>query len=134
MFYGECISNYLENRVLTGHYFASQKMTIEMCISGCQEKGFPFSGLQERKKCFCGEAPAEGFQWAWLDECDDDCAGDSKQTCGGSNAMSLYTRQGVNKAENMIIFNPLSMKFWNLDRASFLDKNSKSSLVVTVET
>ena len=104
VFYGECILNYSENRLLTGLYFASGKMTVQMCVSVCKEKGFSFSGLQERKKCFCGEAPEVGFQWAWLDKCDDNCAGDSKQKCGGSNAMSLYSLQGLNKVEIKIIF------------------------------
>ena len=66
-------------------------MTIEMCLSTCREKEFPFAGLELRTDCYCGNEPAQGFKWARLDKCDQRCAGNSKQICGGSQAMSLYS-------------------------------------------
>ena len=66
-------------------------MTIEMCLSICRSKGFPYSGLEWQCECHCGHAPEDGFEWAWSDKCYDRCAGDSNQICGGSNAMSVWT-------------------------------------------
>lgn len=65
-------------------------MTVEKCLSICRSKGFPYSGLEWSCECHCGHAPEEGFEWAWSDKCDDRCAGDSNQNCGGSDAMSLW--------------------------------------------
>ena len=71
-------------------------MTVEMCLSTCQKKGFRYSGIQWQIECYCGNEPINGFNWAWFDKCNDRCAGNSNQICGGSNAMSLYTTPGVN--------------------------------------
>ena len=66
-------------------------MTVEMCLSTCRDKEFRYSGIQWQIECYCGNEPVQGFEWAWLDKCDNTCAGNSNQICGGSNAMSLYT-------------------------------------------
>ena len=70
-------------------------MTIEMCLSVCREKGFRYAGLQWQIECYCGNEPANGFKWSWLSKCDDRCAGNSNQICGGSNAMSVYSTPGI---------------------------------------
>ena len=69
-------------------------MTVEMCLSTCGGKGFDYSGLQWQIECHCGNEPAQGFQWAWFDKCNNKCAGNSNQVCGGSHAMSVYTTRG----------------------------------------
>ena len=62
-----------------------------MCLSTCREKGYLFSGLESGIECHCGNEPADNFKWAWYGKCNDRCAGNSNQICGGSNAMSLYS-------------------------------------------
>ena len=66
-------------------------MTVELCLSACREKGYEYSGLQWQSECYCGSQPREGFKWAWYGKCNDRCAGNQNQICGGSNALSLYT-------------------------------------------
>ena len=65
-------------------------MTIEKCLSICRSKGYPYSGLEWSCECHCGYEPEQGFEWTWTDKCDDKCAGDSNQICGGSYAMSVW--------------------------------------------
>ena len=65
-------------------------MTIQKCLHICRRKGFQFSGLQWQIECYCGNLPTDGFEWAWPEKCDERCAGDSNQMCGGSMAMNLY--------------------------------------------
>ena len=65
-------------------------MTVQKCLKICRKRGFQFSGLQWQIECYCGNVPSKEFQWAWPERCDDRCAGDSNQICGGSMAMSLY--------------------------------------------
>ena len=66
-------------------------MTIEMCLAACRSKGFAYSGLQWQIECYCGNEPTNGFEWAWPDKCNDRCAGNPIQICGGSSAMSVYS-------------------------------------------
>ena len=90
-FFGVCTADDKNNRVLTEYYEASEDMTIEMCLSICRSKGFPFSGLEWSCECHCGYEPVNGFEWSWSSKCEDRCTGDSNQACGGSNALSLWT-------------------------------------------
>ena len=89
--YGVCTFDNKNQRVLSNYYETSELMTVEMCLSICRSKGYPYSGLEWQCECHCGYAPDEGFQWAWPDKCDDRCAGDSNQICGGSEAMNVWT-------------------------------------------
>ena len=66
-------------------------MTVELCLRVCGQKGYQYAGLQWQIECFCGNEPAYGFIWAWLDKCSDRCAGNANQICGGSHAMSVYS-------------------------------------------
>ena len=66
-------------------------MTVELCISTCRKKGFIYAGLQWQIECYCGNEPKNGFTWAWKDKCNDRCAGNSFQICGGSNSISVYS-------------------------------------------
>ena len=89
--FGVCSFDDKHNRILPEYYEANENMTVEMCLSICRSKGYPFSGLQWQCECHCGYEPADGFEWAWSDKCDERCVGDSNQICGGSNAMSVWT-------------------------------------------
>lgn len=89
--YGVCTFDNKSRRILSEYYEASQLMTVEICLSMCRSKGYPFAGLEWQCECHCGYEPEEGFVWAWSDKCDDRCAGDSNQICGGSEAMSVWT-------------------------------------------
>ena len=77
-------------------------MTVEFCIATCTEKGFDYAGLEWKMECYCGNKPEHGFQWAWLDKCDEKCAGDKKQICGGTGVMSVYSIEGVRKVDQKI--------------------------------
>ena len=99
--YGDCVFDSPKNRTLNGHFFTSSEMTVEMCLSTCREKGFAYSGLQWQIECYCGNEPANRFEWAWLKKCDQKCAGNSNQICGGSGAMSVYSTEGVRDADKM---------------------------------
>ena len=57
----------------------------------------PEPGIQQETgrewscECHCGYEPSNGFEWSWSSKCEDQCSGDSNQSCGGSNALSLWT-------------------------------------------
>ena len=89
--HGACVFDDAIDRVLNGSFFSSNEMTVEMCLSTCRQKGYSYAGLEWQIECYCGEEPKRGFEWAWSDKCDERCAGDSNQICGGSLALSIYT-------------------------------------------
>ncbi|RPA86979.1 WSC domain-containing protein [Ascobolus immersus RN42] len=68
------------------------KMTIDMCINKCTEKGFPMAGVQYANECYCGtRVPKERLG---MQRCLMPCVGDSKQICGGQARMSVYKKKG----------------------------------------
>ena len=66
-------------------------MTISLCLAICRKHKFRYSGLKKRFECHCGNEPSEGFHWAWPDKCRMRCGGDSTQTCGGWDVLSIWT-------------------------------------------
>ena len=88
--YGVCSFDDKQIRILPDYMEASNDMTIEKCLSICRSKGFPYFGLEWSCECHCGDAP-EFFEWAWSDKCNDRCAGDSSQICGGTDAISIWS-------------------------------------------
>jgi len=68
-----------------------QNMTIENCIAFCD--GYRYAGVEYGTQCFCGDSLAEGVRGsADTAECQMQCAGDSSEYCGGSDALSVYKR------------------------------------------
>ena len=96
---GDCVFDDVKNRVLNGYFFSSEEMTVEFCIATCGDKGYDYAGLEWNIECYCGNKPERGFDWAWLDKCDAKCAGDEKQVCGGSGALSVYSTEGVHETD-----------------------------------
>ena len=88
--FGICTFDDQNNRILSEYFESSDDMTIEKCLNICRSKNVPYSGLEWSYECHCGNAPESGFEWAWLDKCNDKCAGDSSQTCGGSEALNVW--------------------------------------------
>ena len=70
-------------------------MTIQMRLSICRNDGYPYACLEWRIEYFCGHQPVTGFIWSWPNKCDEKCAGDSDQNCGGSNAISIWSTPPV---------------------------------------
>lgn len=65
-------------------------MTVNMCLSICRSKGFDFAGVEWQTECHCGNLPENGFEMGYSLRCNETCAGDSNQFCGGPNAMNVW--------------------------------------------
>jgi len=82
------------NRVLSGIKFANigiKQVTTTKCIAYCEAKGFSLAGTEYGGQCFCGN---ELVGSSAVDEatCSMACEGDAKETCGGSLALSVYSK------------------------------------------
>ncbi|KAK0623353.1 hypothetical protein B0T14DRAFT_392225, partial [Immersiella caudata] len=70
------------------------KVSNTNCVEYCDSKGFSIAGTQYGGECFCGNSLSTIEK---LDDskCDMSCKGDETQTCGGSWALSLFTKGGA---------------------------------------
>ncbi|CCG81648.1 Putative uncharacterized protein [Taphrina deformans PYCC 5710] len=85
-----CFQDIVNYRALDGAYTESDAMTVEYCGTYCSGNGFSYAGLEYATQCFCGNTvrlgPGSG--------CTTPCSGNSAETCGGNNALSLYSLTG----------------------------------------
>jgi hypothetical protein len=63
-------------------------MTVELCISSCKGNGYRYAGLEYYGSCFCGDAIQGTLDDPSL--CDTPCTGNTSETCGGANALSVW--------------------------------------------
>ncbi|WRT64450.1 uncharacterized protein IL334_001382 [Kwoniella shivajii] len=86
--YQGCISE-VKGRALTGASTQSASMSIETCTAYCSKLGFTYTGVEYGKECYCGNSLVNGAG-ASSSACGYSCTGNSQETCGGYNAISLY--------------------------------------------
>lgn len=77
----------LPGRDIGGFAIQSDRMTTELCISTCRERGFDYAGTQYGSQCFCGNNYGV---YGKADNCTMQCSGNSGQICGGTWANSVY--------------------------------------------
>lgn len=66
-------------------------MTVEGCLSACSSLGYSLSGLEYAQECFCGSEIMNGGACA-SDKytCYMPCKGNTAETCGGPDRLSVY--------------------------------------------
>jgi hypothetical protein len=71
--------------------FSNAGGTVETCVASCRNAGFAYAGAQFGTECFCGNSyGSQGLASHHGRGCDRACPGNSAQTCGGTNANSVY--------------------------------------------
>jgi hypothetical protein len=65
--------------------------TVEACITQCQSAGYSLAGLEYYYQCFCGNSGTNGQPRIDDGQCNTPCNDDKSETCGGSNALQLYS-------------------------------------------
>ena len=72
--------------------YASAYNTTAACVADCAYRGYAYAGTQAGNKCFCGDIyGGQGPSGA----CAVACSGDASETCGGTNANSVYATKPV---------------------------------------
>ena len=90
--YQGCYVDGTNGRILANQEPDSQTNTIEACTSTCAGLGYSVSGVEYGVQCFCGNDITNGGVLAPEDtDCNDACAGNSKEICGGGNRISIYS-------------------------------------------
>ncbi len=77
----------LSGRDLNGFILQSDRMSPQMCIKICKDRGFRYAAVQYGKFCFCGNSYG---RYGKADNCNMVCAGNPTKICGGTWANSVY--------------------------------------------
>jgi len=86
-----CIKDNGNARALTGLSTSSNQMTVAMCQSLCDSKGFIYAGLEYGQECYCGNAISGTRQDINAgQQCYMTCSDGNK--CGGTWAISLFKK------------------------------------------
>ncbi|KAK7902952.1 hypothetical protein LTR67_002598 [Exophiala xenobiotica] len=88
--YLNCVSETSPNRALNASYSSSGSMTIDQCAFAAQAMNLEYFGLEYASQCLGGSVLNSASTILASNKCNMACAGNSTQTCGGSNAISLY--------------------------------------------
>ena len=90
-----CFNNNNDKNVLPDKHLQNDSMTIEKCLQFCRNHTDPkmrFAGVYSRTLCSCGanntKYDKHGIVEDW--KCDQQCAGNSDDICGGFQEISIY--------------------------------------------
>jgi len=64
-------------------------MTVAKCQTFCIERNLTLSGLEAGNECYCGTA-LQSHSTLGFTGCNTACSGNSSETCGGSDRLSVY--------------------------------------------
>ncbi|PTB79270.1 WSC-domain-containing protein [Trichoderma longibrachiatum ATCC 18648] len=82
-------------RVLSGDVLPNLgPMTNEKCVANCVSKGFSLAATEYGGQCYCGNELVGSAKLA-DSQCSTACEGNSKEVCGGSWAISVYSKTGA---------------------------------------
>ncbi len=88
--YLNCVSETSPNRALNASYTSGSSMTIDQCALTAQALNLAYFGLEYSTQCLAGSVLNSASTVLASNKCNMACAGNSTQTCGGPNAISLY--------------------------------------------
>ena len=83
---------------------SSQNMTVEKCVAECKGNGYRYAGLEYYGECYCG-ATVNGKQAVDPTKCWTKCTGNSSQTCGGNDHLSIYQDPSFPVSDDVTINN-----------------------------
>ncbi|KAJ7165067.1 WSC domain-containing protein, partial [Mycena filopes] len=93
--YTGCAREPSSGRTLGNYSFTDPAMTVDKCVAACSGKGFHIAGAEYSSECYCGDAfqgtATGGGLGAPASDCNMPCAGESTQTCGAGNRLSIYS-------------------------------------------
>lgn len=92
MTYAGCWTDNTNNvRTFPYQAYDSSSNTIELCTSTCASQGYTIAGLEYASQCFCGNNLTAYAQQTVDSGCTQPCAGNSSESCGNGNRLSLYS-------------------------------------------
>lgn len=85
------IDNAYGSRILPFTATPSDNMTQELCSQTCYAQGYNVSGTEYSRECYCGDYVVDGGTQAPDSDCNMPCMGDSSETCGAGNRVTIFS-------------------------------------------
>ncbi|KAF1360847.1 heme peroxidase, partial [Lizonia empirigonia] len=93
-----CYTDPTSSRALAPAELKDDEMTVEKCAAFCNP--YKFFGLEYGRECYCGNVQNAASVSASASDCNMPCSGDSTQTCGAGQRLSLYKTVGWSPPAN----------------------------------
>ncbi|WWC66431.1 uncharacterized protein I206_100333 [Kwoniella pini CBS 10737] len=79
------------DRLLTGSSkTAFTGMTVDLCLSYCEDAGFKYAGAEYGDECYCSNTLPTTVEYLTNGECNVVCDGKDDEACGGGYALELF--------------------------------------------
>jgi WSC domain len=92
--YKGCWLDQQHGRILSFSEGDIATLTVESCVAACKGLGYSVAGMEYYTQCYCGNAIiGQGVLASPQSGCNTPCGGNSAETCGGPDRMSIYSNQ-----------------------------------------
>ncbi|RXK35703.1 hypothetical protein M231_07031 [Tremella mesenterica] len=79
-----------DNRIISDYILTGQtNLTIDSCLTTCEDKGFTYAGVEFGEECYCGNKLPTSLNYK-DGGCTVVCTGNSGEMCGGEWTLDLY--------------------------------------------
>lgn len=89
--YQGCYEDKSGHLALTNNSWTSTSLTPLTCINGCSELGYSYAAVEGGNTCYCGSKVSSTVTVLPASQCQTACTGNSSDSCGGIQALDLYT-------------------------------------------
>ncbi|OCF33259.1 hypothetical protein I316_05000 [Kwoniella heveanensis BCC8398] len=84
-------ANDRSDRLLSGYSISGfSGMTLDSCLSLCEDKGFKYAGAEYGDECYCGDSIPDDITYNTDGACNVVCDGLDTEACGGAWSLDLY--------------------------------------------
>lgn len=98
--YSGCWVDGAQGRVLTYQQPDNQNLTVESCVAACSGLNYIVAGMEYSSECFCDNFVENGGVLATSPaDCNMPCTGNSSETCGAGNRLSIYSFGNVQTSQ-----------------------------------
>jgi len=78
-------------RALPSYSFVNAtSMSAELCVTGCQTKGYTWAGMEYGQECWCANALDANAPKLANSQCNMLCPGNQREYCGAGSKLAVY--------------------------------------------
>ncbi|KAG9035776.1 hypothetical protein FRB95_010544 [Tulasnella sp. JGI-2019a] len=89
--YQNCYKDSSSSRLLPSQLYSGSANSLDSCVAKCNTAGYVFAGAEYGAECWCANSLNGSLQVA---SCAKPCSGDSSQTCGDGDRISVFSKTG----------------------------------------